>query len=89
MVVARTVDYMGVLLMGGQKLIQIDSFFDGLAAHQAQNCLDHAYSMMLLVGVDRDVPISSKSQRQFKLAWSINLILVLAICVVLSVVVLG
>lgn len=49
----------------------------------------HAYSVMLLAGVDRDVPISSKSQRQFKLAWSINLILVLAICLVVSVVAIG
>lgn len=40
MVAARTVGNMGVLLVGGHKLIQVDSFFDGLAAQQAQNWLN-------------------------------------------------
>lgn len=46
-----------------------------------------AYSVLLLLSVDRELPISSKSQRQFKMAWSINIILMLAICIVLGVIV--
>jgi hypothetical protein len=45
------------------------------------------YSIWLLLGIDLEVPISQKAKRQFRWAWSLNIFLILLICLVIHAIV--
>jgi hypothetical protein len=47
----------------------------------------HLYSVILLLGVDQRLPISRKSKRQLKLAWTVNIALVFLFCIAIGIII--
>ena len=47
------------------------------------------YSILLLLRIDPEVPISQKAKRQFRWAWSLNILLILLVCLMILAIVIS